>query len=225
MDIVSGAFTNTIDWDAHWAETDREDLAEMRAAGRRMAGRLLRYFGDAPASVLDVGCGPAFTLFALAERTDADLLGVDAAASVVRRNRRLAAERDLDVAFETWSLPDLHLGEQREFDCVTCVATLHYVAEIETAVARLYDHVASGGSLVFNYPNRYTRARYRSDPETDPDRFELVLRGENLLTHEDIERVLGRRPRSFWWAVGLAEWRSVGQTNPCVVVDRPQSSR
>lgn len=217
------AFPHTIDWDAHWAGTDREELDEMRAAGRRMADRLLRYFDGPPASVLDVGCGPAFTLFSLAERTDADLHGVDAAASVVEHVRALAEDRGVGVDFRTGSLPDLDLG--RTFDCVLCVATLHYVAEIETAVERLYDHVTPGGSLVFNYPSRHTRATYRSDPGTDPERFDLVLNGENLLTYEDIERVLGRRPRSFWKAVGLEDWRSVGQTNPCVVVDRPQSSR
>lgn len=213
----------TIDWDAHWADADRDSLDEMRAAGERMADRLLRYLGTAPASVLDVGCGPAFMLFALAERTDAELVGVDPAASVLDRDRALAAERNLEVDFRRGSLPELDLD--RRFEVVTCVATLHYVAEVETAIEGLYEHVAPGGTLVFNYPNRHTRARYRSDPDVDPERFELLLEGVNLLTHAEIEAVLGRRPRSFWRAVGLEEWRSVGQTNPCVVVERPQSSR
>lgn len=210
----------TIDWDEHWAATDRDDLDEMRAAGRRMADRLERYFETFPASLADVGCGPAFTLFELAGRhPETTFVGYDAAESVLAGNRRLAGERRVtNLSFRPAELPDLEV--ERTFDCVICIATLHYVAAIERAVERLLSLVAPGGTLVFNYPNRHTREMYRSDPATDPERFELVLTGENLLTYEAIERVTGRRPRSFWRAVGEDDWRSLGRANPCVVMER-----
>lgn len=209
-----------MDWDAHWERTDRAELSEMRTAGVRMASRLERYLDGPPDSLADVGCGPAFMLLELADRhPDATLVGYDVAPSVLRENRRRAAERGLDrLSFRRARLPDLDLG--RTFGCVTCLATLHYVADIERALEGLLAHVEPGGVLVFNYPNRYTRRMYERDPETDPDRFELVLAGENLLSYDRIETVTGRRPRSFWRAVGEDDWRSLGRRNPCVVLER-----
>ena len=192
----------------------------MRAAGERMADRLERYFEAFPATLAAVGCGPDFMLFELASaHSESEFFGVDLADSVLERNRELAADRGLsNLRFQQGSLPALELAP--EFGCVTCVATLHYVAEIERAIERLLDAVAPGGTLVFNYPNRHTRRMYDRDPETDPERFELVVAGENLLTWEEIERITARRPRSFWKTVSEPDWRSIGQTNPCVVIDR-----
>lgn len=216
------SFPSTIDWDDHWESTDRGGLDEMRAAGERTVDRLERFFDGFPGSLADVGCGPAFMLFEAANRhPDVDLYGYDAAASVVRRNRSIAAEREVDgLRFETARLPALDVD--RRFECVTCIATLHYVADVRSALDALYSRVAPGGHLVFNYPNRYTRRMYREDPDTDPERFELVLDGENLLTYEDIEATLSRRPRSFWKAVDEDDWRSIGRVNPCVIVTKPE---
>lgn len=213
-------FPSTIDWETHWKNTDRTELPEMEAAGRRMARRLERYFESFPASLVDVGCGPAFALFELAGRhPHTEFVGYDAAESVLRENRSRAADRGLDnLAFRSATLPGL--SAERTFGCVTCIATLHYVADIETAIATLLAHVEPGGALVFNYPNRHTRRTYRNDPDADAERFELVLRGENLLTYDEIERITGRRPASFWKAVGEDDWRSLGRANPCVVLEK-----
>jgi len=218
--MSSTPFPATIDWEDHWAATDRAELSEMRAAGERMARRLERYFDSFPASVADVGCGPAFTLFELATtHPGTELVGYDAARSVLRENRARAADRDLEnLAFRHGVLPEL--SADRRFECVTCIATLHYVADVATAVERLLAHVKPGGTLVFNYPNRHTRRMYRGDPTTDPERFELLLEGENLLSYDRIRKITGRRPRSFWKAVDEDDWRSIGQTNPCVVIER-----
>ena len=124
-------FAATIDWERHWERTDRDELAEMRAAGTRMADRLERYVEPFPTTLADVGCGPAFMLFELAAaHPESEFLGVDPASSVLERNRELAADRGLsNLRFRRGSLPTLELD--REFGCVTCIATLHYVAEIE----------------------------------------------------------------------------------------------
>ncbi|ELZ54410.1 MULTISPECIES: class I SAM-dependent methyltransferase [Halorubrum] len=214
------AFPSTIDWEEHWRTTDRASLDGMRAAGERMADRLDRLFEPFPESVADVGCGPGFALFALSRRhPEASLFGYDAAESVLRGNRSLAdAEGAENLTFETARLPEFDVD--RRFECVTCIATLHYVEAIVPAIEALYARVEPGGRLIFNYPNRHTRAAYRSDPETDPERFELLLDGENLLTYDEIRDALGTRPRSFWKAVGEDDWRSIGQTNPCVIVEK-----
>ena len=216
------SFPSTIDWDDHWEATDRDELDEMRAAGERMVDRLERLFDGFPASLADVGCGPAFMLFEAARRhPDATLFGYDAAESVVRRNRSIADERGADtLRFEMARLPELNVDHR--FECVTCIATLHYVADVRSALDALYSRVAPGGRLIFNYPNRHTRRAYLEDPPADPERFELVLDGENLLTYEAIEGILSRRLRSFWKAVDEDDWRSIGRANPCVIVDKPE---
>lgn len=210
----------SFDWERYWEDPDEETLATMREAGTRMADRIERYFETVPETLADVGCGPAFALFELAERyPDREFVGYDLARTVVDRNRSRASDRGLDnLTFRRGSLPELDVD--RSFDCVLCIATLHYVAAIDRAIEALLALVAPGGTLVFNYPNRHTQRLYRESDETDPDRFELVLRGENLLTYDRIARITGRQPRSFWKAVDEDDWRSLGQTNPCVVIEK-----
>jgi trans-aconitate methyltransferase len=197
---------------------DRADLDEMQAAGERMARRLSDYFESFPESLADVGCGPAHMLFELApEHPESDFVGFDAAKPIVQDNRSRAANRDIgNLTFHCESLPDF--SADREFECITSIATLHYVADIETAITRLLAHLKPEGVLIFNYPNRHTRQMYRTDPETNADRFELVLDGENLLTQNKIRRITNRQPESFWKAVNEDDWRAIGQTNPCVIL-------
>lgn len=212
-------FSSTIDWDAHWEREDRADLELRQLAGERMARRLARYFEPFPESLADVGCGPGFLLFELAETyRDREFVGYDAAPSVVRANRSVADEHGVEnVRFRRGSLPEFDV--ERTFACVTCFSTLHYVAEPERALRRLLERVEPGGKLVFTYPNRHTQRAYRAGDGVDPERFGLVLAGENLLTYGAVERATGRRPRSFWKAVGEDDWRSIGQVHPCVVVE------
>lgn len=214
------AFRSTIDWNHHWRKTERDELTEMQRAGKRMATRLETYFETLPQSIADVGCGPAFTLFELASRQPAvDCVGFDTAESIVRENRSLADWQGLEnVTFRTATLPAFDCPQS--FHCLTCIATLHYVADIEAAIENLFAAVEPGGTLIFNYPNRNTRNMYLNDVEVDSERFELVLNGENLLTYHDIRTLLNRQPRSFWKAVDVENWESVGRTNPCVVVEK-----
>lgn len=213
-------YDHTIDWDEYWAETRRDDVEEMVEAGKRMARRLETFFGDEfPSSLASVGCGHATTLFSLAGRHEStDFYGFDAAGPIVRRNRERADDERLDdLTFETATLPDFEPG--RTFDCITCIATLHYVENVECAIANLYDRLEPGGTLIFNYPNRRTRRMYH-ESDADEERFRLVLDGQNLLSYREIRRVLGTEVRSFWKAVGEDDWREVGRTNPCVYVEK-----
>jgi len=219
----------TINWDRFWAdaEGDRRDSAHVGQYGK--AALLERFFeavGD-PDSFASVGCGPAAVPLALAERTDADIYGFDAAPSAVEQARQRARERG--VASETTvsvaSLPGLDPG--RKFDVVYCHATLHYVADVERALRALAGATAPGGHLVFNYPNRLSRARYDADLESDEarERFRLVLDGENLLSYDRIRSLLGSEPRSYWSAVDAPDEPWTGRQNPCVYARQYRADR
>jgi hypothetical protein len=208
----------TIDWDRFWAdaEGDRRDSAHVGQFGK--AALLERFFeavGD-PDSFASVGCGPAAVPLALAERTDADIYGFDAAPSAVEQARQRARERG--VASETTvsvaSLPGFDPG--RTFDVVYCYATLHYVADVERA--RGGD--GPGGTPRVQLPQPVSRARYDADLESDEARewFRLVLDGENLLSYDRIRSLLGSEPRRYWSAVDAPDEPWTGRQNLCVYV-------
>lgn len=248
---------DTIDWHRFWTDAEgdhRESARPGRTHG--MADLLDRFFEradwsdrshqsdsrDRPDSFAAVGCGPADCPLELADRhQDLDVFAYDATESAVREARERATERDLsNVTVETATLPAFDPG--RLFDVVYCYAVLHYVEDVERAIRELYDAVAPGGHLVFNYPNRITRAEWDRESTGDGvladepdfrDRFALLLDGKNLLSYDRIADVLGTQPRSFWsaadapdyWAAegtppevrtGLTE----GVINPCVHVPK-----
>jgi trans-aconitate methyltransferase len=151
-----------------------------------------------PETVGSVGCGPALVEFALAERypeTTFDCF--DVAEQVVTDNAALARDRGLDnLSFERASLPALDID--REYDLVYCVATLYFVADVERAVGSLADHVSDGGYLVVSYPDSNLRAWVREQDDEKREFFSLVEAGENLLTREDIERLLDGDVWSYW---------------------------
>ncbi len=126
----------------------------------------------------------------------------------------MSKEHRPNLHFEFARLPEV---PPRRFDLVTCNATLHYLDSPMAAVQNLYTLVNPGGYLIFNYPNRHTRAwyaRWTRDDTSLQARFALLLAGENLLTQRGIRTVLGQRPTSFWAAVGEPGSRE----NPCVTV-------
>jgi trans-aconitate methyltransferase len=176
---------------------------------------------DGPDSVASIGCGAAVDLFALADRFPAtEFYGYDVSESVITDNRRIAAEFGYDnVHFDVDALPDL--TTDRRFDLVYCMATLYFVADADSSVEHLYERVEDGGYLVFNYPNRYTRARF--DREFDGARrtlFEHVISGANLLSYRRIADLLGRRPQDYWRIVDARDYPFVERYTPCVVVKK-----
>ncbi|WP_439028309.1 class I SAM-dependent methyltransferase [Haloarchaeobius sp. DT45] len=212
------------DWEADfYAATDWNRGAYV--GGDDMPGHLATFFErvGVPDTVADVGCGPALVDFELApEFPDTEFYGYDVAPSVVEANREHATEANLsNLTFAVDSLPDLAID--RTFDLVYCMATLYFVADTERALAELYDRVAPGGHLVFNYPNRYTRTWVREDAEPHRrEAFELVARGENLLSYDAIEAVLDRRPQSYWTAVDARDEKYVSRRSPAVFVQKPR---
>jgi SAM-dependent methyltransferase len=211
-----------MDWQRFYDEADYDVCAYL--GGEAMPDHLdgfVERVGE-PDDLASVGCGPAVTEFAFAERNpDVDVWCCDVSETVVEDGRQRADEAGLDsLAFAVDSLPDLDVD--RRFDLVYCMAVLYFVADVERAVEALYDRVRPGGHLVFNYANRPTRARFDREFEgRKREAFELVLDGENLLSYDAIEDVLGRRPRSYWTAVGADDPDYTGRDSPAVYVRKP----
>jgi SAM-dependent methyltransferase len=207
------------DWERFYAEDSGDPGAYV--GGAAMADHLETFCEDVgpPETAYAVGCGHAATELAVADRFD-DLSWVcsDRSPSAVRATRDRAGART-DVTFLVEALPELAVDAT--FDLVYCVATLYFVADVERALAALYERVAPGGHLVITYPNRYTKVWAESvdDPETRAA-FSLVREGRNLLTYADIADVLGTTPRSYWTAVDAREADYATERSPAVYVPR-----
>jgi trans-aconitate methyltransferase len=229
-------YDRTIDWDQFWSDADPAEREHQAPAAHHATDVVAEFLAEtgAPDAFADVGCGPGTIAFEVADAyPDADVVGYDAAEPVLAENRERARERDVDVRFERAVLPAFE--PDRQFDVVFSYFTLCYVADVETALENLYDAVAPGGSLVFNYQNRLARSHWRwlaedpeervqeasaFDPETFERRFELLLQGENLLSYERIQETLGTWPRSVWRVVDKPDVRWAWRHHPVVFVPK-----
>ena len=166
-------------------------------------------------------------------RDHSSVVGDDAAEAVLAENRKRARSAGVDVAFERAVLPEF--APDRQFDIVSCLFTLGYVADVERALESLYDAVEPGGYLIVHYYNRLAQARYRTiaesphefleadspwHPETFADRFELVITGENVLSYERIHDILGRWPQSVFSVAEDAERYGAHRYEPLVYVPK-----
>lgn len=235
---------DAFDWTTFWTDADETDREDQSPADHH-ANDVLADFADAtmdsPERIADVGCGPGTTVFALAERfPDATVIGYDVAEPVLATNREHARDRGLENArFKQGALPEFDPGGAfapgGEFDLVFCYFTLCYVEAVERALETLYDAVAPGGQLVFNYQNRLAQSHWRMiaedphefldedsawDPDTFTERFELLIAGENLLSYEAIHDVLGTWPRSVWSVVDQPDIRWAWRHNPLVYLPK-----
>lgn len=223
-----------LDWDAFWA-TSTDERRSSAHVGQFGKAALLEAFFErrtVPSSFVSFGCGPGACPIDLGRRYPSmNIVGLDASTSAVEAARTTATKKGLEnVRFAVDELPDPSTTDR--FDVVYCYATLHYIRSIEHALTELYDLVAEGGTLIFNYPNRLTRSTYRRMLEGEQDRplpgspaefrqrFHRVLNGENLLSYDRIAQILGSRPISFWSVVDPPDEPWVGRDNPFVFVNR-----
>ena len=206
-------------WDEYYRgdEWEREAGIAGTAAMTEMAGRFIDMVE--PADFASVGCGPAAVELELAERyPDVEFYGFDRSPAIVEDDRREAEARGLDnVQFAVDALP--RLETDRRFDVVYAVGMLYWVREIEDAIEDLYAHVRDGGRLVVNYPNRYLHYEVL-DEESDADRdvAPLVRDAENLMTFDEVGRLLGSKPRSYYNLVAGEKHRELKW--PIVVVEK-----
>jgi trans-aconitate methyltransferase len=231
-------YTGTIDWDEYWDGADeivREDTSPSAdLVLEPFIEFLTARLPDGPNAYADVGCGPGDLVFEVAKRySDATVIGYDAAEAVLAENRERAYEAGLNVTFEQAILPEF--DPDRQFDVVSCLFTLCYVAEVERTLKSLYEAVEPGGYLVIHYHNRFAQAHYRNiaespheylnedsawNPETFADRFELVVKGKSLLSYECICEVLGTWPQSVFSAADDADRYGAHRYEPLVYVPK-----
>lgn len=211
--------TDDFDWETFYRDGETEPGAYV--GGPAMADHLETFFDavGTPERAYSVGCGHAATELTLAERyPGTEWLCSDRSPTALRANRD-RAEDPANVAWLAEALPDLAVDATA--DLVYCMATLYFVADVERALRALYDRVAAGGHLVFSYANRYTKAWAETvDDERTRAAFSLPRAGENLLSYDRIERILGTTPRSYWTAVGAREADYATERSPVVYVSK-----
>jgi len=233
---MTDATPDTIDWHSFWTDADEGDRADAAPSAHHATDAVVDFLAETgrPDAVADVGCGPGHVALAVAEQyPEADVVGYDAAEPVLAENRERARDRSADVDFERAVLPEF--DPDREFDLVFSYFTLCYVREVEQALRAMYDAVAPGGCLVFNYQNRLARAHWQrmadnpeeflgEDSQFDADRFEqrfrLLLDGENLLSYDRIHDALGTWPRSVWSVIDKPDTRWAWRHHPLVFVPK-----
>ncbi|WP_256299227.1 class I SAM-dependent methyltransferase [Haloarchaeobius salinus] len=227
----------TIDWDEFWRTADADDHESATPSAHHVREALADLIAETGGidSVADVGCGPGVVTFDLADRSpDAEIVGYDAAGSILDENRERATEEGLDnVRFERTVLPEFDPG--RQFDLVLCYGTLAYVTESAQALQNMYDAVAPGGHLVLGYVNEFGAAQFRAqhadleasdDPRRDPEeyaeRFGLVMDEESTLSFDAIRNAVGTWPRSIWEVAEKPERRWAWGHVPLVYVPKPK---
>lgn len=156
------------DHQSDWAEVldlDAEVLTEQTAS--IMSWLPVR---DAPARIVDLGCGTGVGTFALLERfPGARVTAIDASADLLRRLQDKAHEAgvadqvdtvhaDLDAASPTLDRPDL----------VWAAASLHHLADPVAVLRRVRHALAPGGLLVVIEPDGFPRFLPDDAPEDRP---------------------------------------------------------
>lgn len=230
-------YEHTINWADYWESADATDRKAADASGMHIIDPLMEFFDQrgVPDAYADVGCGPASTVFAVADRwPETSAVGFDAASPVLEANRdRLEDEGYTDVSFEHAVLPSFH--PESQFGVVSCFYTLCYVPETERALRNLYAAVEPGGYLVITYHNQYASSLFASiaeqphefleessawNPDTFAERFAGVIEGETTLSYREIQEVLDAWPQSVWPVVETERYDAWRQ-NPLVYVPKP----
>lgn len=111
---------------------------------------------EAPAAVVDLGCGPGNSTRVLCQRwPDARILGLDSSPDMIASARRAHPDQEWLVAdIATWQ-------PAGRFDVVFSNATLQWLPHHEALVRRLFGWVAPGGAFAFQIPSA-TFARVRT---------------------------------------------------------------
>jgi len=107
---------------------------------------------------------------------------------------------------------------QLNFDLIYTYATLHYVKNPEEAIKSMYRCLKPGGFLICNYANDETQKIYEKAENDDlRKRFSSVIKGESVLSRNQISSFLDENVIDFWEFVN-AEGEYVRDTNPCIFI-------
>jgi trans-aconitate 2-methyltransferase len=118
--------------------------------GRPFLDLLNRVGAEAPADVVDLGCGPGNLTGLLAERwPHAHVVGVDSSPEMVEQARGLGQRVDYDVAdLRDWR-------PERPVDVLVSNATLQWVPGHLELLPSLVERVAPGGWFAFQVPGNF----------------------------------------------------------------------
>lgn len=104
-----------------------------------------------PTRILDIGTGPGFTAFALAEMyPDAEVIGVDMAAANIRFTRYWNTQRKLpNIQFYHANAEDLSAFESASFDLVAFTYILHEMPAVNARkiVKEMFRLLKAGGNI------------------------------------------------------------------------------
>lgn len=111
---------------------------------------------DAPARIVDLGCGPGNSTAVLASRwPSADITGIDNATDMLTRARR-------DHPGLRWEEGDIgSFRPAQPYDLVFSNAAFQWVPDHASLLPRLLEHVAAGGALAFQMPGNFDAAAHR----------------------------------------------------------------
>jgi trans-aconitate 2-methyltransferase len=134
----------------HTWDPDRY-LAYADERGRPFVELLARVAADAPATVVDLGCGPGNLTALLVERwPQARVLGLDSSADMIEKARATTPAVDFDVGdLRDW------LSSGSTADVVVSNATLQWVPGHLDLLPGLVARVAPGGWLAFQVPGNF----------------------------------------------------------------------
>jgi trans-aconitate 2-methyltransferase len=142
--MVGGSMT-AVDWDPERYLT----FADER--GRPFVELLARVGADAPASVVDLGCGPGNLTTLLANRwPSADVVGVDSSEQMIAR------AREIDIPGVRFEVGDARTWRPAvPVDVLISNATLQWVPDHLQLLPLLYRQVAPGGWLAVQVPGNF----------------------------------------------------------------------
>ncbi len=147
---------------------------------RAQINTLVDHFGEHPGSprVLDLGCGPGVSTFALGERLggDAEIVGIDLASQMIKRarkhhQRQFSQLRNL--RFEVADATELPFADHA-FDVAVGHSFLYLVPDRVAVLHEVRRVLAPGGVLVLMEPNRdgsLLKAARRSFDHPEADRL------------------------------------------------------
>lgn len=111
-----------------------------------------RLVQEAPATVLDVGCGPGNSTQALSVRfPQADILGIDSSEAMITAAKAALPDLSFTLCDASTGLPALG----RTFDLVFSNACLQWIPDHPALLRALFDILTPGGCLAVQIPINY----------------------------------------------------------------------
>lgn len=131
------------------------DLMTAQDLWRRQIARLLDHVHTPPETILDLGCGPGVSSFELAERTNAQVLGLDFSERMIERAQSRHAQEFAHLerlSFVQGDAAVMDLPDQ-SVDLVTGHSFLYLVHDRRAVLREIRRVLRPGGSVVLMEPH------------------------------------------------------------------------